>query len=173
LTEPTAAEPAASAEPAAAAFIPPEVPGEVVYIPFPVKINVDGDLADWAGLPAVYVDRGPTPSASAEENGSFTFSLAADRENLYITMQRPDQNIVAGKHGSEFWNEDSMEFYLNASGDLNAARYTANIFQVNINAADIGNSDPGFNLTVCPAQMRRWRLCLKPMTAGLSYRLSG
>ncbi len=57
-------------------------------------------------------------------------------------MQMPDQNIVAGKHGTEFWNEDSMEFYINASDDLNADSYGLKIFQVNINAADIGNTDP-------------------------------
>ena len=26
--------------------IPPEVSGEVVYVPFPIKISVDGDLSD-------------------------------------------------------------------------------------------------------------------------------
>ncbi len=57
-------------------------------------------------------------------------------------MQMPDQNIIAGKHGTEFWNEDSMEFYINASGDLNADSYGLKMFQVNINAADIGNTDP-------------------------------
>jgi endoglucanase len=122
--------------------IPGEVPGEVVYIPFPVAITVDGDLSDWAELPAYAVDRGPMPSANPAENGSFTFSVAADLMNLFITMQMPDQNIIAGKHGSEFWNEDSMEFYINASNDLNASGYGLKMFQVNINAADIGNTDP-------------------------------
>lgn len=122
--------------------IPTEVPGEVIYIPFPVAITVDGKLDDWGDLPAITVEHGPTPSVNPAENGSFTFSLAADSTNLYITMQMPDQNIVAGKHGSEFWNEDSMEFYVNASSDLNANGYALKIFQVNINAADIGNTDP-------------------------------
>ncbi len=141
--EPAATQtPAAIAEPVEYGFIPPEVPGEVIYIPFPVRINVDGDLSDWAGLPAIYVDRGPTPSADPQENGSFTFLVAADLENLYITMRMPDQNIVAGQHGTEFWNEDSMEFYVNASGDLSTSKYDLKMFQANINAADIGNTDP-------------------------------
>jgi endoglucanase len=122
--------------------IPPEIPGEVVYIPYPVAITVDGKLDDWADLPSISVDRGPTPSPNPAENSSFTFSVAADQTNLYITMQMPDQNIIAGKHGTEFWNEDSMEFYINASNDLNATGYGLKIFQVNINAADIGNTDP-------------------------------
>jgi endoglucanase len=129
-------------------FVPSENPGEVLYIPFPFEIEVDGELSDWDDLPTYYVDRGPNPPPDPEENGSFTFSVAADLENFYITMQMPDKNIVAGKHGSEFWNEDSMEFYINAAGDLSASSYKTNIFQININAADIGNTDPeGLTIT--------------------------
>ncbi len=114
-----------------------------MYIPFPAAIKVDGDLSEWAEIPTVYVDRGPALSPDPAENGSFTYSVAADADYLYVTMQMPDKNIVAGKHGAEFWNEDSMEFYINASGDLNAASYGMKIMQVNINASDIGNTDPG------------------------------
>ena len=122
--------------------VPAEISGEVVYVPFPVKITVDGDRSDWANIPAITVDRGPLPSADPAENGSFTFSVAADLENLYITMQMPDKTLITGKHGTEFWNEDSMEFYINASGDLGATSYSLKMMQVNINASDIGNTDP-------------------------------
>ncbi|MBL8098987.1 MAG: glycoside hydrolase family 9 protein, partial [Anaerolineales bacterium] len=122
--------------------IPPAIPGEVVYIPFPVNITVDGDLSDWAGLPSQTVDTGSMLSPDPEENGSFSFSVASDADNFYITMQMADKNIVAGQHGTDFWNEDSMEFYINASDNLNAGEYGLKIFQVNINAADIGNTAP-------------------------------
>ena len=122
--------------------VPAEITGEVIYIPFPVKITVDGDLSDWAGLPSYFVDRGPMLSTDPAEDGSFTFSVAADKNNFYITMQMPDRNIIAGQHGAEFWNEDSMEFYINASGNLNAETYGPKIFQININAGNIGNTDP-------------------------------
>ncbi|MEJ2564186.1 MAG: sugar-binding protein, partial [Anaerolineales bacterium] len=122
--------------------VPPEIQGELIYIPFPVEITVDGDLSDWEGLPSSYVDYGQTLSSDPAENGSFTFSVAADAQNFYITMQMPDKNIIAGKHGTNFWNEDSMEFYINASDDLNATAYWPKIFQINLNAADIGNTDP-------------------------------
>ncbi len=126
----------------AIAFVPDAIPGEVVYIPYPVTIQVDGDLSDWEELPVNLVDYGPSLSGDPAENGSFTFSVASDLQNLYITMQMADQNIIAGQHGTEFWNEDSMEFYINASGDLSATKYSTNMFQININAADIGNTDP-------------------------------
>lgn len=121
---------------------PPEIPGEAIYIPFPVAITLDGNLADWEGVPTVTVTKGPMTSPDPAENGSFTFAVAADMENLYITMRMPDRNIIAGQHGSDFWNEDSFEFYVNASGDLGATSYNDRIFQINVNAADIGNTDP-------------------------------
>lgn len=123
-------------------FIPDQVPGEVVYIPFPVDITIDGDLNDWNDLPFYLVDKGPLLPEDPNENGSFRYSVAADLNNFFITMQMPDQNIIAGQHGTEFWNEDSMEFYINASDDLNSTGYKTDIFQLNFNAADIGNTDP-------------------------------
>ena len=80
-------------------------------------------FSDWNDPPSYFVDSGPLPSNDPHENGSFKFSVAADNDYFYITMQMPDQNIISGKHGTEFWNEDSMEFYINASGDLNARGY--------------------------------------------------
>jgi endoglucanase len=121
---------------------PPGIPGEAIYIPFPMAITLDGDLSDWEGIPMVTVDKGPMTSPDPAENGSFTFAVAADMQDLYVTMRMPDRNIVAGQHGTDFWNEDSFEFYVNASGDLGATGYSDRIFQIDVNAADIGNSDP-------------------------------
>ena len=142
------AEPAATATPSpmptatesVSGLAPATIPGEVVYIPYPVAITVDGKLDDWANIPVneVVNDQAPDPA----EDGSFTFSVAADMENFYITMHMVDKNIIGGQHGSDFWNEDSMEFYINASDDLEASSYVEKIFQININAADIGNTDP-------------------------------
>ena len=75
---------------------PDEIPGEVVYIPFPVEIKLDGDLSDWAGIPvSEVIDEDARDPA---ENGSFQFQVAADRKNFYITMQMPDKTIIAGEH---------------------------------------------------------------------------
>ncbi|MBK7456174.1 MAG: hypothetical protein IPJ46_21380 [Anaerolineales bacterium] len=56
-------------------------------------------------------------------------------------MSITDKTIITGKHETNFWNEDSLEFYLNMSGDLNPPAYADGIFQVNINPGDIGNMD--------------------------------
>lgn len=123
-------------------LVPLGVEGETVYIPFPVDITLDGDLADWVGIPANTVDWGQSPSAVPEENGSFTFALAADSERLYLYMTMPDQNIIAGQHGTEFWNEDSLEFFVNLTDNFWPRGYADGIAQVNINATNIGNTDP-------------------------------
>jgi endoglucanase len=121
---------------------PQEIPGEAVYVPFPVNIKLDGKLSDWKGVPVQTVVKGPSMSADPAENGSFTFSLAADTENLYIMMSMPDKTIITGKHGNAFWNEDSLEFFLNASNNLSATAYNDKIAQININPGDIGKTDP-------------------------------
>jgi hypothetical protein len=130
---------------------PSEITGEVVYVPFPVKVTVDGDLSDWDKIPQIKVEKGSLLSTNPEEDGSFSFQVAADETNFYIAMRAVDKNIISGKHGTNFWNEDSLEFYLNASGDLNTRTYKPKIFQLNINSADIGNTDPNL-LTVTGVQ---------------------
>src|SRR6185295_14809247 len=37
---------------------PPEIPGKIVYIAFPVSITLDGKLDDWTSVPLTRVDRG-------------------------------------------------------------------------------------------------------------------
>ncbi len=121
---------------------PQGVEGEIVYIPFPVNITLDGDLADWAGVPFHTVTWGPNPSPVPEENGSFTFALASDGVQLFLAMTMRDKTIIAGQHGRDFWNEDSLEFFVNLTGDFWPRGYADGMHQVNINAADIGNTDP-------------------------------
>jgi endo-1,4-beta-D-glucanase Y len=121
---------------------PPEIEGQTVYIPFPVGIVLDGKLEDWQGVPVQTVARGPYPSKDPAENGSFRFSVASDATNFYIQMTSVDQNLISAKHGNDYWNEDSLEFYLNTTTDLVAKSYKPGIIQVSFSPADIGNTDP-------------------------------
>ncbi len=122
--------------------VPSGTPGELVYIPYPVKISVDGNTDDWASIPHFNVTTGPYNSGDLKDNGQFTCAICADMKNIYITMAMPDKKIIAGRHGQEFWNEDSFEFYCNVSGDLDTVTYGPGIVQVNINATNIGKNDP-------------------------------
>lgn len=123
---------------AQAPLAPEELTGQAVYVPFPVAIVADGDLSDWAGVPFQTVQRGTQPSTVPGENDSFTFALAADAETLYVTMTMNDRNIVTGQHGANYWNEDSLEFYLNFTGDFGRDSYADGVYQININPGDIG-----------------------------------
>ena len=121
---------------------PEENIGDVYYIPYPLTINIDGDLADWAGVPVATIDRGPTLSDNPAENGPFTVSVAADNDNLYVSMTITDQTIITDQHGEDYWNEDSLEFYFNLSDNINATSYGNGVFQTRIIPSDIGNTDP-------------------------------
>lgn len=123
-------------------LVPSGEPGALLYIPFPVSITLDGSLDDWTAVPQYVVDQGPSLSSDPAENGSFTFAVAADADTFYIAMRMTDKNIVAGQHGSNYWNEDSLEFYLNTTGDFYTPVYREGMYQFNIPAADIGNTDP-------------------------------
>lgn len=101
--------------------------GETYYAPFPVSITLDGDLSDWAGVPRVGLS---SPSGSA----SILFAAAADAEFLYLSGHVNDANIISGEHGTDYWNEDSIEFYINATGDLTLTAYTDGVAQVTIPA---------------------------------------
>ncbi len=124
------------------ALLRPHRPREVVFIPFPVPIELDGDLGDWNGIPFEVVDTGPMTSLDPAENGRFEFALAADTAHVYLYMLMPDATIVSGEHGTDFWNEDSLEFYLNFTDDLERTTYADAVFQINVNPTDLGNADP-------------------------------
>ncbi|MDX2139907.1 MAG: glycoside hydrolase family 3 N-terminal domain-containing protein [Chloroflexota bacterium] len=139
---PVVALPSAESEAFGAEDVLAYVPGEVAYIPYPVSITLDGNLSDWNGIPFEVVTQGTMTSSDPAENGSVQFSLASDGENIYVYMVMPDATIVTGEHGQDFWNEDSLEFYMNFSGDLARTSYGDGVFQVNINPGNLGNTDP-------------------------------
>lgn len=119
---------------------PDQIPGAVVYVPFPVQITLDGSLSDWKGIPVQRVTTGPAIGPDKKQNQWFDFSLASDGAELFVFMRTQDSNIIAGKHGADFWNEDSMEFYVNLTNKLTANAYGAGIMQVTINATNIGKT---------------------------------
>lgn len=120
---------------------PDQIPGIAVYVPYPVAITTDGNLDDWKGIPVQRVETAYPKGPDPKQNQFIDFSVAADDKNLYVLMQSEDTNIIAGKHGTDFWNEDSMEFYANFTKNLAAKSYGAGIMQININATNIGKKD--------------------------------
>lgn len=110
---------------------PEAIDNEVYVAPFSVAITLDGEFDDWDDVPGVYM-------GSGVGRPSVTFYAAADLENLYVYADVFDPNIVSGQHGSDYWNEDSIEFYFNGTEDLNATIYTDGIAQLTIPPLNIG-----------------------------------
>ncbi|MEA2016784.1 MAG: glycoside hydrolase family 9 protein [Actinomycetota bacterium] len=121
---------------------PPGVEGELAYIAFPVEITVDGDLSDWENIERIKVDTGPYASGDPDDNGIFDFAICADMENVYISMTMPDKKIIGGMHGTEYWNEDSFEFYFNFTDNLDTTMYKDGIVQINVNATNLEKDSP-------------------------------
>lgn len=148
---------------AESALAPPEIAGKAVFIPYPLTITLDGKLDDWKNVPLQNVDRGPTVSKNPAEDGSFQFSLAADKDYIYVLMLAKDKNIIANMHKADTWNEDSLEFYLNLGADLNSKKFTPDIVQYRISPADIGNTDlakisvAGNNINLYPLKAKVFR----------------
>ena len=130
---------AAVAQPAGAE-VPEGEPGESIFVPLSNAsgIVIDGDLFDWSGVPLVVTTDGPTPA----DTGEVKWQVAADGQELYFAATIADSLIVAGEHGDDYWNEDSIEFYVNFSADQNATTYGPGIAQITVSPLDIGNDDP-------------------------------
>jgi hypothetical protein len=142
---------------------PDEIAGEVVYIPFPVQISIDGNFDDWAGIPVQKVTTGPKKSPNSKQNQVFDFSVASDGKNIYIRMHSVDAKVISGKHGKDLWNEDSLEFYVNFTENLKAESYGPGMMQINLSPIDIGKAigDP-VTVTGSNSQMAKiTRICVK------------
>lgn len=133
IPEPTKSDPAQ--------LSPDSVPGTIYYAPFPLTITLDGATDDWANVPRVTVENGTMIPAGNDT--SLTFAAAADAAHLYFLAEVQDSKLVYGLHdpSSGWYEEDSVEFYINATGDLDATVYSPGIAQIGILAANVTQPD--------------------------------
>ncbi len=109
---------------------PDSVLGVAYYAPMGVTITLDGDLTDWENVSRVMVDKGTMDGPGAE---SYEFAVAVDDTNLYFMANVTDSNVMYGEFGVGDWYQtDSIEFYINATGNLAAASYEPGIVQIGI-----------------------------------------
>ena len=106
--------------------------------PVPVDITLDGEFADWGGVPQMTL---PPDADLTTNDPAVSFAAATDDTNLYLYANVIDDEIISGEHGENYWNEDSVEFYINATGNLDAPSYTDGIAQITIPALNIANPD--------------------------------
>ncbi len=124
-----------------AQLAPDSVPGVAYYAPFPVTIKLDGEIDDWKNIVRVTVDNGP--QLPANNDTKLTYAVAADAANLYFLADVQDSKLVYGTHDpqSGWYQEDSVEFYINATGDLKLTGYKKGVAQIGILAANITHPD--------------------------------
>ncbi|MGL4608629.1 MAG: endo-1,4-beta-xylanase [Trueperaceae bacterium] len=108
-------------------LVPQGVTGEHYFAPFDKIITLDGKLEDWTGIPKVDVASGPTTPPN--NTSSFIFAATADADNFYYLADVQDSEAVTGTHDTEYWNEDTVEFYLNISDNIEAKEYGDGIMQ--------------------------------------------
>jgi GH35 family endo-1,4-beta-xylanase len=131
IPEPTKSDPSQLA--------PDSVPGMIYYAPIGVSITLDGNLSDWENVPRVTVDSGTMPG---DGSTSFEYAVAIDDANLYYMANVTDSALVYGQYGvGEWWREDSVEFYLNTTGDLEATSYEPGIVQIGMLAENVTQPD--------------------------------
>ncbi len=122
-------------------LVPAGTPKETYYAPFPLAITLDGDLSDWASVPTVTLPDPPTSSSViVTRDTEVTFAAAADDNYLYMMADVTDPHIITGQHGGDYWNEDSVEFYINAAGDLSLTQYVPGVAQITIPPVNIGRA---------------------------------
>ncbi len=137
---PTAEEPPAETAAAGdgALLAPPAEPGRRYFAPFPLAITLDGEIDDWSGVPRVTI-----PETAVDITGAtaITFAAAADGEFIYLLGDVTDGKIVTGRHGTDYWNEDSIEFYINGTGDLDLTAYRDGVAQITIPPLNAGRPE--------------------------------
>jgi beta-glucosidase len=110
---------------------------ETYYAPFPVPITLDGVFGDWEGVPRATI---PEQAEDYPDLSAVTFAAAANETHLYFMGDVTDNNIISGEHGTDYWNEDSVEFYVNATGDLSLTSYRNGVAQITVPPLNIGRS---------------------------------
>ncbi len=118
---------------------PDSVPGTAVYAPLGLTVELDGDLGDWANVPRTLVDYGTSTDGATY----YEFAVAADDSSLYFMANVTDPTVAYLE--TDWWQEDGVEFFLNATGDLGLAAYEPGVVQVGILAGNALNPDAGYN----------------------------
>jgi hypothetical protein len=119
-------------------LVPDGILGTTYNAAFPVHIVVDGKFDEWNKVPEVTVNSGPVMPPSDDAKESMKFAAVADNNNLYFKVDVTDSHIIAGQHDINYWNEDSVEIYINATGNLRLTEYQKGVVQLTVPAVNIG-----------------------------------
>ena len=113
-------------------LVPEGAARERYYAAYPLPVTLDGETSDWERVPRVVLP--------AEGEAVMQFAAAADEARLYFLAEVTDDNIISGTHADYYWNEDSVEFYVNATQELELANYEPGVAQITIPPLNMGGA---------------------------------
>jgi len=82
-------------------------------------VQVDGDLAEWQGLPAyegrsIVAARSEADAARNDQDLSYAFRTAWDDERIYFAVAVTDENVHNDQAAALVYNEDAVELWFSA-----------------------------------------------------------
>ena len=157
--------------------------GEPVNIPKMSKAPaIDGDLADWAGMPGYYVSSEFLSTGSpldGDDDLSFWFMAGYDDENLYVAYRVIDDVIVMERSGSSIWQTDCAELWLGAQQLGITLAYGQNPFVYSFMGGSAAGTKAavkkvagGYTIEVAIPKAVVEGLIGKKMTSGTSFQFS-
>lgn len=79
------------------------------------EVKVDGDLAEWAGVPRVWVKANNGVAGSRYENARF--HIGYDERFLYVAGEVEDKTISNANSLGKLWNGDAVEVFVDLRPD--------------------------------------------------------
>lgn len=95
-------------------------------------IDLDGEVSseEYGGFEGIAVTPGDNAwildfpgdrSWDGEEDSSFTFYLAHDREHVYVGVSVADETVVSDNEPTQFWKDDAVEIMIHPFNDRSGA----------------------------------------------------
>ncbi len=122
------------------------IPSERIECPYPLTPTMDGNLEDDAWQSASWEfmahDAGNVNTApDNDDDASMEFGCVADADYIYIAYRIHDDVIINNElSGCEVWDDDSVEFYIDACYER-TAKYNGDDAQIAVGAENIGVTD--------------------------------
>lgn len=117
---------------------------EAVAVRLPEPPNVNGELAEWEGVPtttsAFRVFR--AAGWDGTEDLAAVWRLAWDEDHLYVAVDVEDDVHVQTQTGNQIFRGDSVEIQLDTDPDANAASVNPDTFQIILSPGDFGGLAP-------------------------------
>jgi len=94
---------------------------------------IDGNLAEWADVPGVYLDEWEANGGSSRgpDDISLTLYMLWDEENFYFAAEVSDNEHLNDNVGDNIWDGDGIQLAIDPTGERNLAAFDGNTYEYN------------------------------------------